>query len=87
MLRTRRPPAWSAEGGGRKLPGVPTFPDATRTVFGHGPSDAAIVLVGEQPGDQEVRAGLPFVGLAAWLLARALDEAGVDAELTYQANA
>ncbi|BBZ49044.1 uracil-DNA glycosylase [Mycobacterium heidelbergense] len=45
------------------------------------------MLVGEQPGDQEDRAGLPFVGPAGRLLARALDEAGIDPALTYQTNA
>jgi DNA polymerase len=45
------------------------------------------MLVGEQPGDQEDRAGLPFVGPAGRLLARALDEADIDPTLTYQTNA
>jgi len=45
------------------------------------------MLVGEQPGDQEDRAGLPFVGPAGRLLARALDEADIDPGLTYQTNA
>ncbi|MBV8788512.1 MAG: UdgX family uracil-DNA binding protein [Mycobacterium sp.] len=67
--------------------GCSLFEDATQTVFGHGPPDAAIMLVGEQPGDQEDRAGLPFVGPAGRLLARALDEAGIDPESTYQTNA
>jgi DNA polymerase len=69
------------------LPGLRAFRDATQTVFGHGPPDAAIMLVGEQPGDQEDRAGLPFVGPAGRLLARALDEADIDPALTYQTNA
>lgn len=67
--------------------GCSLFEDATQTVFGHGPSDAVIMLVGEQPGDQEDRAGLPFVGPAGRLLARALTEAGIDPESTYQTNA
>jgi DNA polymerase len=67
--------------------GCALFRDATQTVFGHGPPDAAIMLVGEQPGDQEDRAGLPFVGPAGRLLARALDEADIDPALTYQTNA
>jgi DNA polymerase len=45
------------------------------------------MLVGEQPGDQEDRAGLPFVGPAGRLLARALDDADIDPTLTYQTNA
>ncbi len=45
------------------------------------------MMVGEQPGDQEDRAGLPFVGPAGRLLARALEDAGIDPMLTYQTNA
>jgi DNA polymerase len=56
-------------------------------VFGNGHSGAPIMLVGEQPGDQEDRAGEPFVGPAGRLLARALDDAGIDPVLTYQTNA
>ena len=67
--------------------GCALFADATQTVFGHGPPDASIMLVGEQPGDQEDRAGQPFVGPAGRLLARALDDAGVDPATTYQTNA
>jgi uracil-DNA glycosylase len=67
--------------------GCPLFADATQTVFGHGRPGAPIMLVGEQPGDQEDRAGLPFVGPAGRLLARALDEADIDPTLTYQTNA
>jgi DNA polymerase len=50
----------------------------TQTVFGEGLKRARIVLVGEQPGDQEDRAGRPFVGPAGRLLHEALDEAGID---------
>ncbi|OBI19669.1 uracil-DNA glycosylase [Mycobacterium sp. E2327] len=67
--------------------GCPLFADATQTVFGHGHRGAPIMLVGEQPGDQEDRAGLPFVGPAGRLLARALDDAGIDPTLAYQTNA
>jgi uracil-DNA glycosylase len=67
--------------------GCELFRDATQTVFGHGESGAPLMLVGEQPGDREDRAGLPFVGPAGRLLSRALDEAGVDPALTYQTNA
>jgi DNA polymerase len=67
--------------------GCPLFADATQTVFGHGHRGAPIMLVGEQPGDQEDRAGLPFVGPAGRLLARALDDADIDPTLTYQTNA
>ena len=67
--------------------GCSLYQDASQTVFGHGPSDAPIMLVGEQPGDREDIEGLPFVGPAGRLLARALDDAGVDPKLTYQTNA
>ena len=46
----------------------PLYRKATQTVFGRGPAHAALVLVGEQPGDQEDREGLPFVGPAGRLL-------------------
>jgi uracil-DNA glycosylase family protein len=67
--------------------GCSLFEDATQTVFGNGNSGAPIMLVGEQPGDQEDRAGEPFVGPAGRLLARALDDAGVDPALVYETNA
>ncbi len=60
---------------------------ATRTVFGVGPIDAALALIGEQPGDDEDRAGLPFVGPAGQVLDRALAEAGVDRLRAYLTNA
>jgi uracil-DNA glycosylase len=60
---------------------------ATQTVFGAGPVDARIVLVGEQPGDVEDRRGLPFVGPAGRLLDRALADAGIDREICYVTNA
>jgi uracil-DNA glycosylase len=60
---------------------------ATQTVFGEGPVPAALMLVGEQPGDQEDKAGRPFVGPAGKLLDRALDEAGIDRETVYVTNA
>jgi DNA polymerase len=63
------------------------YKDATQTVFGHGEPDAPIMLVGEQPGDREDTEGLPFVGPAGRLLARALDDANIDAEATFQTNA
>jgi DNA polymerase len=59
---------------------------ATQTVFGEGPSNARIMLVGEQPGDQEDRAGHPFVGPAGKLLDRALEEAGIDRTEVYVTN-
>src|SRR5882724_6862067 len=60
---------------------------ATQTVFGEGPEDARIVMVGEVPGDQEDLQGRPFVGPAGKLLDRALEEAGVDRSTVYVTNA
>src|SRR5215469_6840395 len=60
--------------------------NATQTVFGEGPSMAKVMFVGEQPGDQEDRAGHPFVGPAGKLLDRALEEAGVDRDEVYVTN-
>jgi uracil-DNA glycosylase family protein len=65
----------------------PLWKDATQTVLGEGPSDAEIVLVGEQPGDWEDIQGRPFVGPAGLLLDRALAEAGVDRGRVYVTNA
>jgi uracil-DNA glycosylase family protein len=65
----------------------PLYRDATQTVFGEGPAGARLLLVGEQPGDQEDRAGRPFVGPAGRLLDRALAEAGIDRDDTYVTNA
>jgi uracil-DNA glycosylase family protein len=60
---------------------------ATQTVFGEGPETARIVFVGEQPGDQEDRAGEPFVGPAGKVLDRALADAGIDRRDAYVTNA
>ena len=62
------------------------FP-ATQTVWGEGPVRAPLMLVGEQPGDQEDRQGHPFVGPAGHLLARALEELGWPREALYLTNA
>ena len=59
----------------------------TQTVFGDGPDDADVVLVGEQPGDKEDLAGEPFVGPAGRILDQALVEAGIDRDRTYVTNA
>lgn len=60
---------------------------ATQTVFGEGPPDAEIMLVGEQPGDKEDLAGKPFVGPAGQMLDRALKEAGIERKIVYVTNA
>ena len=59
----------------------------TQTVFGEGPLGARVMLVGEQPGDQEDLAGEPFVGPAGQLLRQALEEAGLDPAEVYLTNA
>lgn len=65
----------------------PLYKNATATVFGEGPENARIMIVGEQPGDREDVAGKPFVGPAGRLLDRALEEAGVDRSGIYVTNA
>lgn len=67
--------------------GCELWADATQVVFSTGPQDARMVLVGEQPGDQEDRRGEPFVGPAGTVLADALDAAGVDPARVYLTNA
>jgi DNA polymerase len=63
------------------------YRNATQTVFGEGPLDAAIMFVGEQPGDQEDLAGRPFVGPAGVLFDAALEKAGIDRSAVYVTNA
>ena len=60
---------------------------ATATVFGEGRAKASLVLVGEQPGDQEDKQGHPFVGPAGRLLDRALADSGIDRQDAYVTNA
>src|SRR5438105_8889620 len=59
----------------------------TQTVFGEGPPRARVMVVGEQPGDQEDKQGHPFVGPAGSLLDAALEEAGIDRDAVYVTNA
>jgi DNA polymerase len=59
---------------------------ATQTVFGEGPARAPIMLVGEQPGNDEDLSGHPFVGPAGTLLDRALEDAGIDRQHVYVTN-
>jgi uracil-DNA glycosylase len=65
----------------------PLYRNATQTVFGEGPVDAALMLVGEQPGDQEDLGGRPFVGPAGKVLDRALASAEIEREDIYVTNA
>ena len=66
--------------------GCPLYRHAGRTVFGAGPTAARVMLVGEQPGDQEDRQGAPFVGPAGEVLDRALAEVGLARERLYVTN-
>ncbi|MGV9821714.1 UdgX family uracil-DNA binding protein [Nocardia xishanensis] len=63
------------------------YRDATQTVFGEGPADASVFVVGEQPGDREDIEGHPFVGPAGRLLDKALDEVGIARDTVYLTNA
>jgi uracil-DNA glycosylase len=65
----------------------PLWRRATQTVFGEGPARARVLVVGEQPGDQEDQAGHPFVGPAGQLLDRALQAAGIDRRTLFVTNA
>jgi len=67
--------------------GCDLWENATQTVFGEGPEGSKLMLVGEQPGDQEDLQGLPFVGPAGRLLDKALEEAGIDRRRVYLTNA
>lgn len=67
--------------------GCSLWRDATQTVFGEGGRQASVMLVGEQPGDQEDQQGRPFVGPAGRLLDRALEEVGIDRSQVYVTNA
>ena len=65
----------------------PLWENATQTVFGEGPQNTTMMLVGEQPGDKEDLAGKPFVGPAGQMLDRGLQDAGIDRRKTYVTNA
>ena len=94
----RKPPAAASKAGSpRKLKALrkqaegcrrcDLWKRGTQTVFGEGPSGARVMLVGEQPGDQEDLAGEPFVGPAGQLLRESLIEAGLDPAEVYLTNA
>ena len=65
----------------------PLWRDATQAVAGEGPRDARLMIIGEQPGDEEDRTGRPFIGPAGQLLDKALSEAGLDRQQAYVTNA
>ncbi|MBW3549354.1 MAG: UdgX family uracil-DNA binding protein [Proteobacteria bacterium] len=70
----------------RECRACPLWRHGTQTVFGVGPEDAPVMLVGEQPGLQEDLQGLPFVGPSGGLLDRALEEAGLPRSALYVTN-
>lgn len=67
--------------------GCDLYQFATQVVFGEGPPDSKVVMVGEQPGDEEDQKGHPFVGPSGRLLSKAMHEAGLDREKIYVTNA
>jgi DNA polymerase len=67
--------------------GCELWEPASQVVFSAGPPSASIVMVGEQPGDQEDRRGQPFVGPAGNLLVQAIRDAGIDPGSVYRTNA
>ncbi len=71
----------------RECRGCPLYAPATQTVFGVGPVNAKLMLVGEQPGDQEDLQGEPFIGPAGQVLDRVLSEAGLERDKIYLTNA
>jgi uracil-DNA glycosylase len=103
MATRTRPPPVSTGSAADFIPARPTLPklreaaagcrgchlwvDATQTVFGEGPRRAEVMLVGEQPGDQEDRQGHPFVGPSGRLLDEGLAAAGIDRAQVYVTNA
>ena len=67
--------------------GCDLYRNATQVVFGEGPQDSKVVMVGEQPGDEEDWKGHPFVGPSGRLLSKAMEEAGLAREKIYVTNA
>jgi uracil-DNA glycosylase len=65
----------------------PLYKHATQVVPGEGPARARIMMVGEQPGDQEDKQGRPFVGPAGGVLAKALADAGIERKVVFVTNA
>jgi uracil-DNA glycosylase len=83
-----REQAWAQQrDAARRCRECPLYANATQTVWGEGPVGAALMLVGETPGDQEDVQGRPFVGPAGRLLDRALAELGWDRSVAYVTNA
>ncbi len=87
QVQERLPSLRKAEAEAKLCRRCPLWERATQTVWGDGPTNARLMLVGEQPGDVEDRQGEPFVGPAGRLLREALGEAGVDPREVYLTNA
>ena len=91
FARPAQPPdatSWSAmRDAAKNCEACHLYKRATQTVFGEGPKSAAMMLVGEQPGDYEDVAGKPFVGPAGKIMDQALEEAGIDRAQVYVTNA
>jgi len=77
----------SLRAAARSCKGCDLYKNATQTVFGEGPKDASVMLVGEQPGDMEDRQGHPFVGPAGRLLDKVLGDARIPRDEVYITNA
>ena len=82
-----RPTLAKLRAASKSCQGCDLFKLGTQTVFGEGPGNAHVMVVGEQPGDMEDREGHPFIGPAGRILDQALDEAGIDRARTYVTNA
>jgi probable DNA metabolism protein len=74
------------EAASKRCRACPLYLRGTQTVFGEGPKRASMMLIGEQPGDQEDLAGKPFVGPAGKIMDRALEEAGIDRKQVFVTN-
>jgi len=77
----------SLQAASKECRGCDLYRNATQTVFGEGRVSATILVIGEQPGDQEDLAGRPFVGPAGRLLDACMEEAGIDRSAAYVTNA
>ncbi len=87
MLAERDPALVKLEREALTCERCPLYAPATQTIFGEGPAGAAVMFVGEQPGDQEDTIGRPFVGPAGQMMDRAFEEAGIDRRVVYVTNA
>ena len=86
LPQARTPTLDDLRAAARGCRGCDLFLNGTQTVFGEGPPRAEVMMIGEQPGDQEDRAGQPFVGPAGRVLDEALVEVGIDRSRVYVTN-